>query len=73
MGGKYISRLSVDWTLKNITQGNQETIYCIHPRDWHKTVCSWLPTLFSISCSFKPSVEHSSRFTFSCLLIISEK
>jgi len=63
MGSKYIGRLSVDWTLKNITQGNQETFYSTHPMDWHKTVISWLPTAFSMCCPFKPLVECSSRST----------
>ena len=63
MGSKYIGRLSVDWTLKNITQGNEETFYSTHPMNWHKAVGLWLPTAFSISCPIKPLVERSSRST----------
>lgn len=57
MGSKYIGRLSVDWTLKNVTEGNQETFLLTHPMDWHKTVSPWLPTEFFTSCPFKPFVE----------------
>jgi hypothetical protein len=37
---------SIDWTLKNVTKGNQETFLSTHPMDWHKTASPWLPTEF---------------------------
>jgi hypothetical protein len=57
MVNKYIGRLSVDWTLKNVPQGNQETFLSAHPMDWHKSQSFWLPTAFFTIYPFKPFVE----------------
>jgi hypothetical protein len=43
---------SIDWTLKNVTKGNQETFLSTHPMDWHKTASPWLPTEFFYNLSF---------------------
>src|SRR4030043_996752 len=55
---------SFDWTLKNVTKGNQETFLSTHPTDWHKTASPWLPTESFTICHFKPLVErlNCSRF-----------
>jgi len=38
LNGKQIRWIkSVDWTLKNVTKGNQETFLSTHPMDWNKT------------------------------------